>query len=409
MMSAVGAPSPRASLETAGRVKVFVRDRDSEGIIRQALGDLGIEDFTMTAGNVATATALLSKQPAPRLLVVDTSGVPDPVSAIRDLIDVCEPAAPDDQGAFAVVGVVAVGDNNDIALYRQLKHAGVVEYFYKPLARDQMARSCNDVLTDRFHQPSLFSGKLVFMLGVRGGAGATTLATNAAWHMAETLQRWTMLLDLDMHGGDAALLFDVAPGQALREAFERPERVDKLFLERGVIPVNKRLNLLASLEPLGGTVEGSEDSVRKLLETLLRRYRLVVVDMPAAVAENLPQVLQLPSTCVLIANPTLSSARDMARWREHIGADTPERRTLQVLNHTSAFGGLTEAEFTRACGQAADVVIAYDRDLANCANLGVQAMQKCPLFKFGMMQALHKVNGEPVEKPASIFKRMFGR
>ena len=399
MISAVSAPSPRAGVENVVRVKVFVNDQGSEGVIRQALGDLSVEDFTTAAGDVATATAALATQPSPRLLIVDTSGVPDPVSSILDLADVCEPG----------VGVVAIGDSNDIGLYRQLKHAGVAEYFFKPLIRDQIARSCNEVLTDRVDQPSLFTGKLVFILGVRGGAGATTLATSAAWHMAEVRQRWTMLLDLDLHGGDAALLFDVAPGQALREAFERPERVDKLFLERGAIPVNKRLNLLASLESLGGMVDGSQDSVLSLLEALLRRYRLVIVDMPATVAEHLPEVMQLPSICVLITTPTLSGARDMARWREHIGANTRERRTLQVLNHTSAFGGLTEAEFTRACGQKADVVIPFDRELGISANLGIQAMQKCPLFKFGMIQTLHEVIGEPVQRPASLFKRIFGR
>lgn len=396
MNSAASAALPRA--ETAIRVKVFVNDQESEGVIRQALGDLGIEDFATTTGNVGTATTLLAKQSSPRLLIVDTSGVVDPVSSILDLADMCEPG----------IGVIAIGDHNDISLYRQLKHAGVVEYFFKPLSRDQIARSCNAVLTDTFDEPSLFLGKLVFILGVRGGAGATTLATNAAWHMAEARQRWTMLLDLNLQSGDAALSFDVAPGPALREAFERPERVDKLFLERGAIPVSKRLNLLASLEPLGGTVDGSEDSVRGLLESLLRRYRLVVVDMPATVAENLPEVLRLPSTCVLVANPTLSGARDMARWRDHIGANTRERRTLQVLNHTSAYGGLTEAEFTRACGQKPDVVIAFDRDLAISANLGIQAMQKCALFKFGMMQTLHQVHGGPVERPASLFRRIFG-
>jgi pilus assembly protein CpaE len=379
------------------RVKVFVNDQESEAIIRQGLGDVGIEDFVTTPGNVATATTLLAKQTSPKLLIVDISGAEDPVASILDLAEVCEPG----------VNIVAIGDNNDISLYRQLKHAGVAEYFFKPLIRDQIGRSCNDVLTDRLDQPSLFSGKLVFLLGVRGGVGATTLATNAAWYVSEVRQRWTMLLDLDMQGGDAALLFDVAPGPALREAFERPERVDKLFLERGAIHVNNRLNLLASLEPLGSSVEGSEAALRALLEALMRRYRLVIVDIPASIAGYLPQLLQMPSTCVLVGNASLTAARDMARWRELIGPNTRERRTLQVLNHTDAYGGLTEAEFGRAAGLPPDVVIAYDRDLAMSANLGVKAMQRCALFKYGMVKMLHDVTGEPLEKPASIFRRIF--
>jgi pilus assembly protein CpaE len=379
------------------QVQAFVNDQDSEGVVRQAIADLGIEAASIMAGDVSTATALLSKQPSPRLLIVDISGARDQLTSILELAEVCEPG----------VGVVAIGDSNDISLYRQLKNAGVAEYFFKPIIRDQLSRTCNDVLNDRLDQPSLFSGKLVFMLGVRGGVGTTTLATSAAWHMSEMRQRWTMLLDLDLQGGDAALLFDVAAGQALREAFERPERVDKLFLERGAIHVNNRLNLLASLEPLGSSVEGSEDALRNLLELLLRRYRLVIVDIPAAIAVHLPQIMQMPSTCALIGNASLASARDMARWREHIGPNTQERRTLQVLNRTSSHGGLSDAEFTRACGKAPDVIIPHDRELAASANLGVREMRKCALFRSGVTHVLQEITGEPMEKPASLFKRIF--
>jgi pilus assembly protein CpaE len=381
----------------APRVRVFVGDQESEAVIRQALGDLSLDDFSVAAGNVSTATSLLGKHTSPRLLIVDITGIDDPVPGILSLAEVCEPG----------VGVVAIGESNDIGLYRQLKHAGVTEYFFKPLIRDQLARSFNDVLTDRLDQPSLFSGRLIFMLGVRGGVGTTTLAANAAWHVAETRQRWTMMVDLDMQGGDAALLFDAKPGHALREAFERPERVDKLFLERGAIHVTKRLNLLAALEPLGSAVDGSEEGVRMLLDNLLRRYRLVIVDLPASTAECLPKVLQIPSTCVLVANPSLTAARDVARWREFIGPNTQERRTLQLLNHTGAHGGLTEAEFGRAAGQAPDIVIPFDKDLAVAANLGVPAMHKCAAFRSGIGRLLRQAAGEPIEKPASLLNRIF--
>jgi pilus assembly protein CpaE len=379
------------------QVQAFVNDQESEGVVRQAIADLAIETASIMAGDVTTATALLSKQPSPRLLIVDISGARDQLTSILELAEVCEPG----------VGVVAIGDSNDISLYRQLKNAGVAEYFFKPLIRDQLSRTCSDVLNDRLDQPSLFSGKLVFMLGVRGGVGTTTLATSAAWHMSEMRQRWTMLLDLDLQGGDAALLFDVAAGQALREAFERPDRVDKLFLERGAIHVNNRLNLLASLEPLGSTVEGSEDALRNLLELLLRRYRLVIVDIPAAIAVHLPQIIQMPSTCALVGSASLASARDMGRWREHIGPNTQERRTLQVLNRISSHGGLSDAEFSRACGKAPDVVIQHDRELAASANLGVREMRKCALFRSGVTHVLQEITGEPMEKPASLFKRIF--
>jgi pilus assembly protein CpaE len=202
-------------------------------------------------------------------------------------------------------------DRNDVILYRHLKNAGVAEYFFKPLIRDLVKRSIDSVLGGG-HAKSTDSrsGKLVFVLGVRGGVGATTIAANTAWRMAEKGQRWVMLVDLDMQNGDAALLLDSMPSHALREAFEKPERVDKLFLERGTIHANQRLDVLASLEPLSETFPLNEDAILSLFEKLRQRYRFTFVDLPAAAAVGLTRVLREPSTCVLVSNASLSSARE---------------------------------------------------------------------------------------------------
>jgi pilus assembly protein CpaE len=385
--------------EAAPIAKIFVSDQDSEGVIRQSLSDLGIEGAEFKKGTVETATADLATQASPRLLFVDLSGVEDPVGRLYELAERCEPS----------VSVVAIGDRNDIILYRDLKNAGVTEYFFKPLIIDLVKATCNSVLSGGHeHSTSPRTGKLVFVIGVRGGVGATTIAANAAWTLAEKRQRWVMLVDLDLHNGDAALQLDSRPGHALREAFEKPERVDKLFLERGTIHVRERLDLLASLEPLSESTTLVEDAVLSLLGKLLHRYRFVFVDLPSSVAIGLPQVLHQPSVCVLVSDASLASARELARWREWIGPNSAERRTLHVLNMDRADGALPEAEFIRAAGQSPDIVIPYDRDIALASNFGVKATRKSAPLNRGLAQLLRDLTGETEQSPRSIFSRVFG-
>ena len=388
--------TPRVAAPTA---KVFVSDQESEGVIRQSLSDLGVDDAEFTKGTVETASAALATQASPRLLVVDLSGVEDPLARIDELAGRCEPD----------VSVVAVGDRNDVILYRHLKNAGVAEYFFKPLIRDLVKRSIDSVLGGgHAKSTNSRSGKLVFVLGVRGDVGATTIAANTAWRMAEKGQRWVMLVDLDMQNGDAALLLDSMPSHALREAFEKPDRVDKLFLERGTIHANQRLDVLASLEPLSETIPLNEDAILSLFEKLRQRYRFTFVDLPATAAVGLTRVLREPSTCVLVSNASLSSARELARWREWIGPNSTERRTLHVLNMVGANGGLPVAEFIRIAGQAPDISIASDRDIAIASNLGIKATQKCAALNAGVAQLLRDLAGEPAETPRSLFSRIFG-
>lgn len=384
----------------APTAKIFVSDQDSEGVIRQSLGDLGIEDAEFIKGNVKTATATLATQASPRLLIVDISGVDDPIARIDELAERCEPD----------IGVIVVGESNDIILYRNLKNAGVVEYFFKPLVRDLVKRACSAILAgDREQQTSPRTGKLIFVVGVRGGVGATTIAANAGWYLAQARQRWVMLIDLDLQHGDAALQLDAVPTHALREALEKPDRVDKLFLERGRIHVTERLDLLASLEPISETFAmPSEGAVISLIGKLMHRYRFIFVDLPATVAVGLMRVLHQPSTCVLVSDGGLASAREVVRWREWIGPNTPERKTLHILNMSGADRALPEEEFTRAVGQAPDITIPYDREIAVASILGVKATQKCAVLNRGLVQLLRDVAGEPEVKSPSLFKRIFG-
>jgi pilus assembly protein CpaE len=393
-------PPPDYSAATATRAAamVFVRDRDSEGVIRQSLGDLGVANAEFISGGIETAISALSQRASPRLLVTDVSGVSDPIARINALEEVCEPG----------VGVVVIGESNDIRLYRSLKRSGIAEYFFKPLVGNLLTRTFQGVLTGGHEQRGSRTGKLIFVLGTRGGDGATTIATNTAWHLAETGQRRVLLIDLDLQFGDAALQLDTTPSHALREALEHPERVDELFLQRGATQVTERFSLLAAQESLGEAITINDEAVLTLLQNLLHRFRYVFVDMPSAVAPRLMRVLTLPSFLLLVSSASLASARDVVRWRQQIGPNTPERRTLHILNKNGAHASLPMPEFIRAVGQPPDVIIPYEREIGLASNLGVAAVRKCASLQRGLTPLYRHLTGEAVALPQSFLGKLFG-
>ena len=215
-------------------------------------------------------------------------------------------------------------------------------------------------------------------------------------------------LDLDLKTGDAALQFDVSPHHALREALEHPERIDELFLERGVIRVTERLDVLASEEPLDYVANYSEDALLALLDRLLHSYRYVFVDLTSFDAAHLQRVLHMPSLCLLVSDGSLASARDVARWRTLIGPNTAERTTLHILNKSDAPGVLPIDDMVRAIGQAPDILVPFERDVAQVANLGVRRIEECRTFLRALGPALRYISGEPVEENRSVLERLFG-
>ena len=151
---------------------------------------------------------------------------------INRLAEVCDPETE----------VVVVGDRNDIVLYRDLKAAGVAEYFFKPLVG---SAGHPRAIGGRRRAPQAFqpgaAGAWCFCSGFAAASAPRRSRPILPGTSPRICARRVLLLDLNLHNGDAALQLDAQPSHALREALDDPTRIDELFLERGVANVTKRL------------------------------------------------------------------------------------------------------------------------------------------------------------------------
>ena len=153
-----------------------------------------------------------------------------PFDDINALAEVCEPG----NNRYRRGGTV-----NDVRLYRDLVASGIHDYLLKPFTVDQLrdtSRTSTMILSGprgeaQADKPHVMSA----VIGVRGGVGASTIATSLAWLLGEKAGRSTALLDLDDHFGTGALALDLEPGRGLTDAIENPSRIDGLFIERAMV------------------------------------------------------------------------------------------------------------------------------------------------------------------------------
>jgi pilus assembly protein CpaE len=324
----VPAPIERQAVRAlAGRAPLlaFVADAETERVMRDNLAELGLGDATIMRGGIAKAIDALGTQRSPDLLIVDISGDDLPVSRIHSLAEVCEPG----------VTVVAIGDRNEIGLYRDLMHAGVSDYIVKPLTAQLVAR----VLTAKDHPGEVGTihrktGTLVAVVGARGGVGTTTIAINLSWYLANQQHRRVALLDLDLHSGNCAMALNVKATPGLREALVNPTRIDSTLLERVMAPVGERLFVLSGEEPLRDNVDFTAEAVETLVAALREQFHYVVVDVPRTPSAPFLRALDMADFRIVVADETLRSARDAVRLRDALaGGDGPHRNLLVVNRH----------------------------------------------------------------------------
>src|SRR5260370_40116425 len=206
----------------AGRLPLmaFV-DAETERVLQECSLLLGRS--AIMRGGIAKAIDHLSEQRSPHLLIVDISGIDLPLSKIHTLADVCEPGT----------NVVAIGDHNDVGLYRDLVDAGVSHYIVKPLTRELLTKALTPKANSgEVTRSALKLGKMVAFVGASACVGTTTLACNLAWHLANRQSRRVALVDLDLQNGDCGLLFNITMAAGLRDALANPLRLDHLLLDR---------------------------------------------------------------------------------------------------------------------------------------------------------------------------------
>ncbi|HKM61026.1 MAG TPA: cellulose synthase operon protein YhjQ/BcsQ [Acidisphaera sp.] len=388
-----------------GAVLAFVQDAESEAILRDGLSEALPEGIEVRRGGVTAAISTLQKSPTPRTLIIDVSGHEQALTALGDLSQVVEPE----------VRVLVIGDREDLNFYRLVTRGlGVLEYLYKPLVKDMVARHFGPLVGGQGPAPeAAFGGRMVTITGVRGGVGASTIASALAWQFGAHLRRHTLLLDADVQRGACATLLKAKTNSGLRNALEAPQRLDELFIERAAQPASDRLHVLGAEDKPGEEARYVQGAGEKLVEVIRRRFNLIVADVPFSGHPFQRDLLDLTQQRVLVMTPTLLGVRDALRLLSLPAGPQQARRALIVLNRHNLPGGLSRTQIEEALQLKADVLIPdLPRQAGLSASLGDPTIISKGGFRQGILALAREIAFVRVvggaESPKSARRGLFG-
>ena len=345
----------------------FICDETALDTLRPVVIEMGWQPEKCAKGGLRNAVQSLSVAASPNILMVDLSESGDPLNDINALAEVCEPGTV----------VIAVGQVNDVRLYRDLLASGIHDYLLKPLSAGQLRDSLNQAQAvfsaPRASDPEAAKRHIsTAVVGTRGGVGASMLATSLAWLFSDEHELPTALLDLDVHFGTGALALDLEPGRGLTDAIDNPSRIDGLFIERAMIRANDNLAILSAEAPINSPLMTDGSAFLQLEEEFRQAFEMTMIDLPRNMLINFPHLLTDVNVVVLTTEMTLASARDTIRILSWLKTNAAHVTPIVVANKVqSGVAEISRADFEASIERQIDFIVPFDnKAAANAAKLG---------------------------------------
>ncbi|MCL4746886.1 MAG: AAA family ATPase [Burkholderiaceae bacterium] len=242
--------------------------------------------------------------------------------------------------ASAPTGLILLTGERSPEYLLKLMRSGVREVVLTPVAGDELTLAYKRQI-DRLAiaRGPAKRAKVIAFVPAKGGSGATFLATNLAYALAQRKRR-TALLDLNLHFGDAAIFVsEVRPLQTVSDLAREIGRVDATFLEATMLQIASNYWLLAAPDSPESAIDVSPEAIERIITVASGNYDFVVLDMGRILEAVGVRALDLADEIYIVVQPTLPFIHDAKRLTSLLGKLGFARDRLRLIVNRYEKGG----------------------------------------------------------------------
>src|SRR5271170_8042836 len=348
-------PVPRVSIQ------VFCETSEIATVVQGAINDrrMSKAHVKQNMGGAAAAVEAYRSAPTPDVIILWATANRDAlIEQLDELSQFCD----------AGTKVVILGKVNDIILYRQLIARGVSEYLVWPFGVVEFVQTISHLFRAPGAKPV---GRVVSVVGAKGGVGSSTVAHNIAWHLATGLEMATIVADLDLGFGTAGLDYNQDPPQGVAEAVFAPERVDATLIDRLLSKCGDNLHLLAAPATLDRLYDFSESSFDSVVDTMRAAAPWIVLDIPHIWNGWTRRMLTASDEVVVVAGPDLANLRNAKNIIDNIRSARPHDHPARLVINGVGMPKRPEisvADFAKTVETEPFAVIPHDAKLFGAAS-----------------------------------------
>ncbi|MGD0060469.1 MAG: response regulator [Verrucomicrobiia bacterium] len=259
------------------------------------------------------------------------------------------------------VGVILIltGSEGQEVWHKMLR-AGIKEFVTRPLTADRLLEEVRKVAALQAKaskragtappapaatQPEAPKHRVITITGPRGGCGKTVIATNLAVALARTSEN-VALVDLNLWGGDVAMLLDVSPKRTLGDLLPGFGGIDYDVVDSVMSKHPTGVSVLPA--PLTGTFDGSTLSrymVQSILEALREHYEYIIVDTGYANLESTLAAMDYSDLILVVVGMDLPRLRDGKLYLKNLlAANYPKEKIRVIVNRTTTSKEISPTE-----------------------------------------------------------------
>jgi pilus assembly protein CpaE len=213
-------------------------------------------------------------------------------------------------------------------------------------------------------------GRVIAVVGAKGGVGASTIAHNIAWAMARDLALDSVVTDLDLPFGTAGLDYNQDPPLGIADAVFSPDRVDTAFIDRLLSKCADHLSLLAAPATLERAYDFGTEAFDGIFDALRATMPCVVLDVPHQWNGWTQRTLISADDILIVAAPDLANLRNAKNLFDYLrAARLNDHRPFYMLNQVGVpkRPEIKPADFAKALEDQPAAVIAFEPQLFGLA------------------------------------------
>ena len=258
--------------------------------------------------------------------------------------------------ADAIGEFFITSSNTDTDLLLRAMRAGSKEFLKQPL-NEREVREALENFQKRSRQTAFreqvpaHDGRIIHLMGAKGGVGTTTIAVNMTLVLAEKIGVGAVaLVDLNTVFGEVPMFLSVQPNYHWGQIAKHVNRLDSTFLLNAMAKHSSGAYILPAPNYVDGNLPATEDIIERLLHAMKQTFDVIIIDGGQALDGPALKVIEMSDQLFLITELSLSclhNANRLLRSLEALGVIDRDRIQL-VVNRYQKRNDITVEEAEEA-------------------------------------------------------------